>query len=249
MAPLSEAPQTPDSSTDNARLKAILVLAGTVFFVLSPLATEPFTGFRDGAFPVPVSEPMIQPEGYAFSIWGVIYLWLVASAGYGLFKRSDAMDWDAGRWPLVVSTGVGASWIAIALAAPVPATVLIWVMWAGAVLALLRGPARDRGWYALPLGLYAGWLTAASCVSLGTVAIGYGLGDEATISWIALVLALIIAVVLTVMLRTPTYPIAVGWALIGVVAANFASAPIFAGAALGGAVALGYLGVKNRGAA
>ena len=39
---------------------------------------------------------------------------------------------------------------------PVIATVLIWVMLAGALWALIRAPTRDRAWNALPVGLYAG---------------------------------------------------------------------------------------------
>ena len=60
---MSDLPPPTDPATDNARLKAILVFAATLLFVLSPLATEPFTGFREGAFPVPVDDPMIQPAG------------------------------------------------------------------------------------------------------------------------------------------------------------------------------------------
>jgi hypothetical protein len=69
---------------------------------------------------VPVDDPPIQPAGWAFAIWGVIYLWLVASAGYGLFKRDVDPGWDATRWPLFVSLGIGASWIAVAMIAPGP---------------------------------------------------------------------------------------------------------------------------------
>jgi hypothetical protein len=57
-------------------------------------------------------------------------------------------------------------------------TILIWVMLIGALLALRAAHrTRDWPWLALPIGLYAGWLTAASCVALATVAAGYGLGS------------------------------------------------------------------------
>jgi hypothetical protein len=123
----------------------------------------------------------------------VIYLWLLVSAGYGLFKRDIDPDWDRLRWPLFVSVAIGASWISVALIAPVLATVLIWVMLAGALLALRLAPTRDWPWLALPLGLYAGWLTAASSVALATVAAGYGLGSTTTLSWVGVALALLIA--------------------------------------------------------
>jgi hypothetical protein len=127
----------------------------------------------------------------------VIYLWLLASAGFGLIKRDTDPGWDAPRWPLFVSLAIGASWIPVALVAPVLSTILIWVMLAGALLALRAAPLRDWPWLALPLGLYAGWLTAASCVALATVAVGYGLGSVTVLSWIGVALALIIAVTMT----------------------------------------------------
>jgi hypothetical protein len=235
--------EPPGDGRDTAKLKAVLVLVATVAFVLSPTFTAPFTGFDPALMPVPVDDPPIQPAGYAFAIWGAIYLWLIASAGFGLVKRDTDTGWDAGRWPLFVSVGVGASWIAVAQTAPVMATALIWVMLGGALWALARAPRDDRAWLALPLGLYAGWLTAASCVALGTVAMGYGLGSPAALSWAALLLALGLSVWLGLRLgaAAPTYPLAVAWALVGVVAANAAAAPLFAAAAGGGALALGWL--------
>jgi hypothetical protein len=233
----------PDDRKDTARLKAVLVLVAAMAFVLSPFLAQPFTGFDPAQLPIPVDDPPIQPEGYAFAIWGVIYLWLLALAGFGLIRRDSARDWDAGRWPLFISLGIGASWIAVALAAPVTATVLIWAMLGGAVWALVRAPSRDRAWNALPLGLYAGWLTAAACVALGTVAMGYGLGDQIVTSWIMLLVALALSVALTLRLAVPTYPIAVAWALAGIVAAN--GVTLFGAAAGLGAVALLALALKQ----
>lgn len=235
----------PDDPRDTAKLKAVLLVVATVAFVVTPLITQPFTGFDPAQLPVPVDDPPIQPEGYAFSIWGVIYLWLLGSAGYGLFRRDTAQDWDAGRWGLIVSIAIGASWISIALRDPVIATLLIWLMLIGALWALVRAPKRDRAWNALPVGLYAGWLTAASCVALGTVAMGYGLASPPVISWAGLALALAIALPLTRHLRVPTYPIAVGWALVGVVVANTATLPVFAAAAGLGAAVLLWLAVTQ----
>ena len=212
--------ERPDDPKDTAKLKAVLVLVAAAAFVLSPFLAQPFTGFDPTQMPIAVERPPIQPAGYAFSIWGVIYLWLLVSAGFGLIRRDTAPDWDAARWPLFASLAIGASWIAVALTAPVMATILIWAMLAGALLALLRAPDRDRGWFALPLGLYAGWLTAASCVALATVAMGYGFGGQMMVSWIMLGVALALGVALTLKLRVPTYPFAVSWALVGVVVAN-----------------------------
>jgi hypothetical protein len=237
--------ERPDDPKDTAKLKAVLVLVAAVAFVMSPLVSNPFSGFDPAQFPVPVENPPIQPAGWAFSIWGVIYLWLLASAGYGLFRRDTDSGWDATRWPLFASLAVGASWLAVANTAPVLATVLIWVMLVGALLALRAAPARDRAWLAWPLGLYAGWLTAASCVALANVAAGYGLGGAMTLSWAGLVLALVLATVVALGRAAPTYPLAVGWALAGVAVANLAPAPVFAAAAGAGLLAMLWLTLRD----
>jgi hypothetical protein len=236
--------ERPDDPNDTAKLKAVLLLVAAVAFAVVPFFTDPFTGFGPDRFPVPVDDPPIQPAGWAFAIWGVIYLWLLASAGFGLFKRDIDPGWDATRWPLIVSLAIGASWIPVALTAPVMSTILIWVMLIGALLALRAAPAHDRAWLALPIGLYAGWLTAASCVALATVAAGYGLGSVSTLSWVGVAIALLLAITFTQNLRVPTYPLAVAWALAGIVAANATTAPAFAGAALGGVLGMLWLTLK-----
>jgi hypothetical protein len=182
-----------------------------------------------------VDDPPIQPAGWAFAIWGVIYLWLLASAGFGLFKRDIDPGWDATALAaLREPRHRGVLDTRRADGAPVMSTILIWVMLIGALLALRAAPAHDRAWLALPIGLYAGWLTAASCVALATVAAGYGLGSVSTLSWVGVAIALLLAITFTQNLRVPTYPLAVAWALAGIVAANATTAPAFAGAALGG---------------
>ncbi len=237
--------EQPDDPKDTAKLKAVLLVVATIAFVISPFLTEPFTGFNPDQLRVPVEQPPIQPAGYAFSIWGIIYLWLLTSCFFGLIKRDTDMAWDAGRWPLFVSIGLGASWIAVALTAPVLATAMIWVMGIGAVLALLQAPAGDKVWNALPIGLYAGWLTAASCVALATIVMGAGLLSPMAASWAGLAVALAIAVPVAQRVRVPTYPLAIGWALIGVTVANATLAPAFAGAAAGGAAGMIWLALKT----
>ena len=83
-------------------MKAILVAAAALAFATVPFAV-PFNGFAPDAFPVPQDNPPVQPAGYAFAIWGPIYLWLIAHALYGLVRRSETPEWDRTRWPLTVN--------------------------------------------------------------------------------------------------------------------------------------------------
>lgn len=234
-----------EDTRDTARMKAVFVMAATLAFVFSPLYSGGFGGFPADLFPVPQEDPPVQPAGYAFAIWSVIYLWLLASAGFGLVRRDSDPGWDRVRWPLIVSLVAGAPWIAVAMTNAVVATVLIWVMLIAALVALRAAVAAgDVWWLAAPVGLYAGWLTAASSVSIGLILGGFGLTGEIAAAWIALVIALILAV--TMLRRAPslTYALAVAWALIAVAVTNASGAGLLAaGAALG---ALAMLAVALR---
>lgn len=221
------------------RFPAFIVLLLTLAFVLSPFWVPGFGGFDADQFPVPQTDPPVQPEGYAFSIWGVIYLWLVVSAGYGVWKRADDPEWAAMRPALAVSLAAGAMWLPVAVRSPGWATVLIWVMLVPALIALWRSPQSDRGWASWPLGLYAGWLSAASSVAIGLMLAGYGITSQSVAAWVCVGFASILAFGMQWALgRAPTYGIAVIWALVAVAVQNRFALDSVAVLALAGAASL-----------
>ncbi len=203
----------------------VLVLLAALAFALSPLLAPGFGGFDANQFPIPQVDPPVQPAGYAFGIWGLIYLWLIIGAVYGVWKKPDDTRWSPMRLPLLLSLAVGATWLPIALASAVWATVLIWVMLGFAALAVLNAPASGgtNAWLGrAPVALYAGWLTAASSVSLGLMAAGYGVMGQIPAAILALLLALVLAVLMA--RKRPDalgYLAGVIWALIGVCVQNW----------------------------
>ena len=220
-------------------LIALLTFLLAIGFAVSPFFVSGFNGFSPDQFPIPQDNPPVQPAGYAFSIWGMIYVWLIVGMGWGLWKRREDFLWHDMRLPLALSLFVGCFWLAVAVASPIWASVLIWVMLVSALYALFRAPREDRGFAALPVGLYAGWLSAASCVSLGLLAAGYGWMSGPTAGLVFVGLAIVIAAgVQSSLMRAPTYGIGVIWALVAVVVANVATAPTVAALAAEGAIAL-----------
>lgn len=222
---------------------AILVLTAAIAFAVSPLMVPGFNGFEPGQFPVPQEDPPAQPAGWAFSIWLLIYVWLIAGAGFGLLLRADDGRWAAHRGPLFASLAVGAAWLPVAQVSPVAATVLIWVMLGTSLAALMQAGRSDRLWLQAPVAVYAGWLTAASCVALALVLAGYGVVSAQVAAMGALVLALVLAAaVLAMRPGTPEYGLAVIWALLGVAVANAApmNAPVL-GLAVTGIAGLGVM--------
>ncbi|ABG31402.1 hypothetical protein CEP88_18695 [Roseobacter denitrificans] len=218
---------------------AFLAVLLCLTFAGSTLWVPDFGGFDADQFPIPQMDPPVQPAGYAFAIWGIIYLWLLLGMGFGLWKRREDPTWHAMRAPLCVSLAVGSIWLPVAVVSPVWAAILIWAMLIPALIALFRAPRDDRGWALGPVGLYAGWLSAASCVALGLVAAGYGYLDDETAAFAFIFLALLIAsAVQNQLRRAPSYGIAVIWALVAIVVQNMASYPTVAALAGGGALAL-----------
>ena len=220
--------------------KALTLLFATLAFGVAPFVTPPFTGYDPGLFPVQIVRPSIQPAGYAFAIWSVIYLWLIAHAVYGLWKRGENAAWDVVRLPLALAVAVGAVWLSIAGVSAIWGTVTIWIMAGAAILAFLRAdPAIDRWMLSAPTAIFAGWLSAASAVSTGVMIAGYGwLSDTGAA---AAMLAVVLGIAVTIQMRRPAMPIyglTVTWALVGVIVANSSANPIVAILAASGIVVM-----------
>lgn len=222
------------------RARPVLVLLMALAFGLSPLLTPDFRGYDATQFPVRLESPAILPAGYAFGIWGLIYLWLVLHAGFGLWKRAADPAWDGVRAPLILSLAIGAVWLAVAVRDPVWASVLISVMGGGALASLARAPATPDRWLLLaPLAVYGGWLTAATGVSWGVLLAGFGwLSDTAAA---VVMLALVLALAVTVQLRlgrAPEYGLTVVWALLAVCVRNGAENLVVTALAAAGCVVM-----------
>jgi hypothetical protein len=218
-----------------SRAPAVLVALAGAAFIASAFLTPPFRGYDPGMMPVPTGNPLVQPAGFAFAIWGPIYLWFIAHAGFGLLARAQAPDWAAHRPALIASLALGAGWLPLAHASPIWATGLIWVMLGTALVALSRAPVRDVWLARVPLGLYAGWLTAAANVSLGIVLQGWGVLGETAAALTGLALATLVAALALTRLRAgPAYAVAAGWGFFGIaVKAADQSLPVTLAAAAG----------------
>ena len=83
------------------RTAPLILLVATLTFLAAPALTPPFMGYDPGLFPVRIDRPAIQPAGYAFAIWGVIYLWLIAHAGQGALARASDPVWARPRPALI----------------------------------------------------------------------------------------------------------------------------------------------------
>ena len=215
------------------KARALLLLLVTLAFGAAPFLTPPFRGYDPALFPLQIARPSIQPAGYAFGIWSVIYLWLITHAVLGIWKHAESPAWDRPRLPFILAIALGSAWLSIAPVAPIAATVTILVMAGAAITAFLRSDTEtDRWLLSAPTAILAGWLSAAAAVSTGVVASGYGLLTDTAAALVMIVATLMLAI--TIQRRKPAMPVyglTVIWALVGIVVANAGLNPIVAIAA------------------
>lgn len=233
-------------------MKAYLVLLAAIAFAISPLLSPEFGGFTPDSYPIPQNDPPVQPVGWAFAIWGLIYAVLVVHAGFGAFRHRDDPDWERGRIALIISLGIGSIWLPVALLSPIWATVLIWVMLISVLISLFQTQSAQPSWVAnWPVALYAGWLSAASFVSVGLLLAGYGITSQIAAAIIALILATAFAVYNAFRLRHWSYSAAVAWGFLGIAIANLeadllVAVPAGIAALVMLAMAAGHLRETNR---
>lgn len=176
----------------------------------------------------------LRVAGYAFSIWGVIYLGLAAYAVRRIVKTGGEVE-AALDWPLALASfGCGLWILAAALDARWASVAIIIGSAAVAISGLLRLRLRlggigwgDRLMALWPITLLAGWLTIASAVNLLTVLTAEALiaPDSHSAALIGVGVATAIAMGVLVACRFASYVAPVAWGLVGAFVAERADAP------------------------
>ncbi len=204
-----------------------------VLFAAAPAIAPEFRGYAAGQLPVAIDRHAVQPAAYAFSIWGVIFLWLLASAGFGLWRRADHTAWARARPALIAAMILGTLWLFLAASQPLLATAVILAMAVFAITAFLRADVTvDRWILSAPLAIFAGWVSAAAMVSVGIMLGGYGLLPHPAAA--LLMVAGLVGGAIYIQSRQPLMPLygaTVVWAIIAVAVVNRSDQIMVAGVA------------------
>ncbi|MFT4151649.1 MAG: tryptophan-rich sensory protein [Paracoccaceae bacterium] len=229
------------------KVRAVFLLCIAILFAMTPLMLPSFDGYDPQDFPVQILRPSVQPAGYAFSIWLLIYAGLILHAGFGLLRRDTDTDWDAPRLPLAAAMICGIFWVAFAEDHPVIATVTILIMLVCALSAVMTAGRKDRWLLMAPVALFAGWVTAAAGAASGVTLAGLGWLPDTGAAVVCILAVLAVAATVQLRLgRVPEYGLAVIWALAGIVVANVGVNTIVAGLAMIGIIAMaGVIAAAN----
>jgi hypothetical protein len=235
--------ERPADGRDLAR-QIVTVVAFAATVVVNGLANAlPINGLTTGEladrFPV-----LVVPAGYVFSIWGVIYLGLLAFTAYQALpsRRADPLLRRLG-WLPALTGALNVAWILLWHGEAFAPSVLVMAALLATLVAIevrVRGAGdrrtgAERWVVALPFSIYVGWITVATIanVAAALASLGFtGLGVEPTvIASVVLLIGLAIATVMVVRFRDPAYGLVIAWAYAGVVVkeAGTAAVPVVAG--------------------
>lgn len=120
---------------------------------------------------------LFTPSGFAFSIWGLIYLALTINAGYQIkcaFQDKETSFFNQLGFRLILANVGNALWIWLWLTErtgeSVVAMLVILALLLSAVLKLKIGTSdvnqSHKRWLWWPISLYAGWITVATVANI-----------------------------------------------------------------------------------
>jgi hypothetical protein len=159
-------------------IKISTLIAYGVMVAVNYLAVAlPFAGRDTGEISDNYSN-LFAPAGYAFSIWGLIYMLLLVYVIYQ-FGRKDALAARINR-VFIVNALLNASWMFawhydfIWLSVLIMVGLLVTLIW---IADILRGgelTKNDHWLIRLPFGVYFGWITVATIADIMVFLISIG---------------------------------------------------------------------------
>lgn len=210
----------PSTGTDRFRAYLVpLATLGTIAF--NWLAAM---GRVNGVTPAEISDKYptpITPAGYAFSIWSLIYVGLIAFSIYQLLPANVA-KFRSVRSLFILTCALNCGWIYFWHSDQI-AICLVLIFLLAVCLFLINLNLRETEgpgeyWFVkAPFSIYFGWVTAATLVNFAILLVHWNVARSAAgFMWVGIGLILFAAalgVIIRIRLVNYLYPLAIAWAL------------------------------------
>jgi hypothetical protein len=196
------------------------------------------------------ADVQIIPANYAFAIWGLIYIGLIAFGIYQLqLAQRENLRLQHSGYLLTIACLAQCVWIYLFLSrlfllsniAMLGILVPLVVMYQRLEIGQERVSRQERWFIHMPISIYLGWISVAAIVN---VAIGlYSLKWDAwgiePIVWtvVMMIIASILATVISIQRRDTAYVLVIVWALVAI-AVRQANIPLIAMTGWGLAIVL-----------
>ncbi len=202
---------------------------------------------------------LFTPAGYVFSIWGVIYLGLIAFAIYqALPAQRENQRLRSIGYPFALSCLVNMAWLFFWQFEILPVTIVLMLALLGSLIWIylrldVNHTRVSRGEYwttHVPFGIYLGWITVATIANasallyrLGWTTGGLGISGAA---WTVIMLAaaVLIAAAMSFTRRDIAFLAVLVWAFVGI-AVKQAGTPAVVYAAYSAAAVVALLAVAG----
>jgi hypothetical protein len=190
---------------------------------------------------------LLTPAGYAFSIWGLIYLGLGAYAVWQLLpaQRQSSLP-DAVARSLTLANLGSAAWVVLfAYELILPSTGVMLVILGALMVAY--GRARRRvladaapAWVSVPFAMYLGWISVAATINitiaLGVMGLNLSGGIPVVLTYVLILILVVLALIMSRAFSAIVFALTVAWALVAIWLVRIREVPELGWAALAGAV-------------
>ena len=210
--------------------KQIINILATLFALLMNYLANalPINGVTTGQVSDNIPS-LFTPAGYVFSIWGVIYIGLIAFTVYQALpaQKNNPRFEKIGYW-YALSGLLNGLWIIVWHYGFWALSVVIMLgLLASLLLTYIRGdigksspnPA-ERWTFDIPFGIYLGWISVATIANIATLGVvsgwnGFGIAPQI---WTIIVMltAVGLAIAMIITRREIAYPLVIVWALFGI---------------------------------
>jgi hypothetical protein len=202
---------------------------------LVPLATLGTIAFNwlaavgrvNGVSPSDISDKYptsVTPADYAFSIWSLIYVGLIAFSIYQLTPSATARFRNM-RSLYILTCALNCAWLYMWYSDQIAICLVLILLLAGCLflinLKLRETTGMGEYWFAkAPFGIYFGWVTAATLVNFAVLLVHWNVAISTTAwTWLGvglILLATTLGVIIRIRLANYLYPLAIAWALTGI---------------------------------
>lgn len=224
------------------RIKQILVIIATIGVItINYLAG---TGHVNNISPAEIAAKyptLITPAGYAFSIWGLIYLGLLAFSIYQALPK-NAEKFRPLRSVYILSCAANCAWIygwhheLMPLCLGIILVLLVALAFINIKLQATSSYA-DYWLVKTPFGLYFGWVTAATILNATVLLVYLNIqapdSTSVILGAVLLFIATAFGIIICLKLKNYFYPLSIAWALTAIAIKHSEQTLIVSAAAVG----------------
>ncbi len=237
----------------NATIRQITIIVTLILMITVNILANalPINGLDTGEISDSF-DVFFVPAGYVFSIWGLIYVALIAFTIYqALPSQKDNPRITRAALPVVIGNLANTAWIfawhyeQFALSMLIMVILLISLIWTYQSLGVRQARVSRGEFWAVqvPFSIYLGWITVATVANATSLLdyLNWGALGIAPQTWAAIMLAVasVIATAMAITRRDAAYLAVLVWAFVGI-AVKFPNEPLVNASAW---IAAGYSAV------